>query len=152
MKLGEYPYILSIETNNDGNKVYFVAFIDGSNKNQKTEIAFSVFLGLSEERRILQNICRSDERNIEHNEVSEETLNTRAQHPLQTVEEQVLSSELSCVLYMAIDELPETQRHRFILYYEIGLTYVQIAKMEGCSARAVEYSVNIAKEKIKKKF
>jgi len=46
-------------------------------------------------------------------------------------------------------ELPATQRRRFILYHEFGLTYEQIAEMEGCSKVSAFRSVSRAEEKIK---
>ena len=39
-----------------------------------------------------------------------------------------------------------------ILYYFQGMTYEQIAEMEGCTKRAVKFSVDIAVEKLKKFF
>lgn len=55
-------------------------------------------------------------------------------------------------LHNAILELPETQRRRLILYYFQGLTYEQIAEMEGCTHPAIIKSVSSALEKIKKFF
>ena len=55
-------------------------------------------------------------------------------------------------LHRAISELPEIQKRRLILYYFQGLTYEQIAGMEGCTKRAVKFSVDIAVEKLKKFF
>ena len=55
-------------------------------------------------------------------------------------------------LHRAISELPEIQRRRLILYYFQGMTYEQIAGMEGCTKRAVKFSVDIAVEKLKKFF
>ena len=54
--------------------------------------------------------------------------------------------------HRAISELPEIQKRRLILYYFQGLTYEQIAEMEGCTKRAVKFSVDIAVEKLKKFF
>lgn len=55
-------------------------------------------------------------------------------------------------LHRAISVLPEIQKRRLILYYFQGLTYEQIAEMEGCTKRAVKFSVDIAVEKLKKFF
>ena len=52
----------------------------------------------------------------------------------------------------AISGLPEIQKRRLILYYFQGLTYERIAEMEGCTKRAVKFSVDIAVEKLKKFF
>lgn len=52
-------------------------------------------------------------------------------------------------LNRAIMELPETQRRRFILHFDYGLTYEQIGKMEGCSKMPVKRSIDRAIEKIR---
>lgn len=66
----------------------------------------------------------------------------------------LISSDLvtDAQLHRAISELPEIQKRRLILYYFQGLTYEQIAEMEGCTKRAVKFSVDIAVEKLKKFF
>ena len=47
-------------------------------------------------------------------------------------------------LHKAITILPDTQRRRLELYYFAGLTYEQIAALEGCSYPAVIKSVKKA--------
>lgn len=64
----------------------------------------------------------------------------------------IARSRLYAQLHRAISELPEIQKRRLILYYFQGLTYEQIAEMEGCTKRAVKFSVDIAVEKLKKFF
>ena len=56
------------------------------------------------------------------------------------------------LLCRAIDNLPDKQRRRIILYYFYGLTYEQIAEVEGCSKVAVKYSIGSALRKIKEKI
>lgn len=52
-----------------------------------------------------------------------------------------------------IDEvLPEVQRRRLLLYFFGEMTYEQFAAIEGCTKRAVKFSVDIAIEKLKKDF
>ena len=53
-------------------------------------------------------------------------------------------------LYDAIRKLPEVQRRRLILYYFQGLTYAQIAEMEGCKYQTVQESIYAALKKLKK--
>ena len=55
-------------------------------------------------------------------------------------------------LHRAISELPEIQKRRLILYYFQGLTYEQIAGMEGCTFQAVAKSVAAAEKRLKKFF
>ena len=53
-------------------------------------------------------------------------------------------------LHNAINKLPETQRRRLILYYFNGLTYSQIAEMEGCKYQTVQDSIYAALNNLKK--
>ena len=52
-------------------------------------------------------------------------------------------------LHQAIAKLPEKQRRRLVLYYFGEFTYEQIAEMEGCTKRAVKFSVDIALKNLK---
>ena len=52
-------------------------------------------------------------------------------------------------LYNAIWKLPEAQRRRLIFYYFGGLTYAQIADMEGCKYQTVQESIYAALKKLK---
>jgi len=99
-----------------------------------------------------RNLCRSDERHIEQFKLTDETLYNRAANPPKSVEDAVLYSLQDERLRLVIQSLPEIQQRRFVLYHEFGLTYKQIAKIEGCSFRAIKYSVDIATEKIKNFF
>ena len=56
------------------------------------------------------------------------------------------------LLHKAISKLPEIQRRRLLLYFFGEMTYEQIAALEGCTKRAVKFSVDIAIEKLKKDF
>ena len=55
-------------------------------------------------------------------------------------------------LHLAIAQLPEKQRRRLVLYYFGEFTYEQIAEMEGCTKRAVKFSVDIALKNLKEIF
>ena len=88
----------------------------------------------------------------EQSELTEASLYDRAVHRPATVEESTLQSMEYAKLHRAISELPEIQKRRLILYYFQGLTYEQIAGIEGCTKRAVKFSVDIAVEKLKKFF
>ena len=92
------------------------------------------------------------DRHYEQSELTEASLYDRAVHRPATVEESALQSMEYAQLHRAISELPEIQKRRLILYYFQGLTYEQIAEMEGCTKRAVKFSVDIAVEKLKKIF
>jgi len=92
------------------------------------------------------------DRHYEQSEQSEASLHKRASAPGASVEDLVLQRLESEVLRAAIASLPDKQRRRLLLYYFNELTYEQIAEMEGCTKRAVKFSVDIAIEKLKKFF
>ena len=96
------------------------------------------------------SILNEWDRHIEHFEQTEQSLNHRAYYKAESVEEKVLRNIEYEQLHKTISELPETQRRRLTLYYFRGLTYEQIARMEGCSHPAVIKSVSAAIEKIRK--
>lgn len=145
------PYAIRVEIIDDV-RHYFVSFVDGENKFCEIEVPQSIFIEIHNSIRIIRNLTRSDERHVENTEQTEETLHSRALNYQKGVEDVVIDKELSNVLRNAIADLPKIQKRRFTLYYEFGLTYEQIAEMDGCSIRAIKYSVDIAKEKIYKFF
>ena len=89
------------------------------------------------------------DRHYEHSELTEATLYDRAFVLPESVEDAVLRNMRYEALHNAINKLPETQRRRLILYYFNGLTYSQIAEMEGCTIMPVKRSIDSALKKIK---
>ena len=81
--------------------------------------------------------------------VWEETLQRRALRLPKSLDEFLLDAERDELLYRAIDALPETQKRRFLFYYDYDLNYYQIGRIEHCTASAVRMSVVLAREKIK---
>lgn len=55
-------------------------------------------------------------------------------------------------LYSAINELPELQRRRLLLYFFNGLTYHQIAKIEGVGIMAIARSIKRAVDALKELY
>ena len=92
------------------------------------------------------------DRHYEQSELTEASLYDRAMHRPATVEESALQSMEYAQLHRAISELPEIQKRRLILYYFQGLTYEQIAGMEGCTFQAVAKSVAAAEKRLKNFF
>lgn len=91
-------------------------------------------------------------RHIEHSELTESSLNDRAFYKEESLEETVSRSMEYEQLHKAISKLPETQKRRLLLYFFGELTYEQIAELEGCTKRAVKFSIDLAIEKLKKSF
>jgi RNA polymerase sigma-70 factor (ECF subfamily) len=99
-----------------------------------------------------RNLRRSDERHMEQSDLTDETLYSRAVNPQKSVEETTFDTLRNEQLRLAIRQLPEVQRRRFLLYHEFGLTYKQIAEMEGCAFQVVAKAVKAAESKFKKYF
>ena len=69
-----------------------------------------------------------------------------------SIEDTIIEMLSSEKLRLMIQSLPQIQCRRLILYYEYGLTYMQIAEIEGCSFVAVKLSIDNAKNTIRKNF
>lgn len=89
------------------------------------------------------------DRHYEQSEQTEASLNKRALKKQDSVEEEVQQRMELQALYLAISNLPEIQRRRLVLYYFGEFTYEQIAEMDGCTKRAVKFSVDLAIKKLK---
>lgn len=131
---------------------YFVSFTDGYGEFQRLEINKDIYSALFELNKRDRNLTRLDERNLEHSELTEETLVKRSFKKSKGIEEIILEKEMKTEFWKTIGELPDVQRKRLLLYYDYGFSLKEIAKMENCSIRAVKYSIDIAKKKLKEKI
>ena len=131
---------------------YYLSFKDGRGKQQNIEIVEMLYQTF--DRFELEDISHLNRvsRHIEHSELTEETLNDRTFYKAELIEDIVSESIEYEQLHRAVSELPEVQRRRLKLYFFGELTYEQIAKLEGCTKRAVKFSVDIAVEKLKKNY
>lgn len=139
------PYTISEK---DG--TYLLSFRDGQGVLHNMKISkelFDAFDGFELDDLAILNEW---DRHTEQSEQTERTLDRRALHRLETIEETVERSLTYQQLHSAIAMLPEIQRRRLMLYYFHDLTYEQIAKMEGCTFQAVAKSVTAAEKRLKK--
>jgi RNA polymerase sigma-70 factor (ECF subfamily) len=142
------PYTLRTEVV-EGISRYYVSFLDGEAIRHEIEVSRPVYLEFLRFVKVERNLRRWDERHTEQSDLTDETLHSRALNPQKGVEDTVIDGLYNEQLQRAVESLPEIQRRRFILYHEYGFTYEQIAKMEGCTKRAVKFSVDLATTKIK---
>lgn len=129
---------------------YYVTFTDSAGVHQELEIDKALF-GIMD-RFELDDLSFLNEvdNHYEHSELTETSLHTRAFEPRRTVEETITLLDENERLHKAIAMLPEKQRNRLILYYFRGLTYAQIAEMEGCTIMPIKRSIDAAIENLKK--
>jgi len=131
---------------------YYISFKDGQGERQKTEVEKSVYDTFLQFEKKERNLRRSDERHIEQLDLSEIEIYNRAVHVPKSLEEWAIDAERNERLWLAIADLPEVQRRRFVMYHEDGLSFEEIGEREGCSGRAAQYSVRLAKEKIRERM
>ena len=131
---------------------YYLSFKDGRGIMQNIEIdkvLYDLFNRFElEDISYLNRVSR----HIEHSELTERSLNDRTFYKEESLEETVSRSMEYEQLHKAISKLPETQKRRLLLYFFGELTYEQIAGFEGCTKRAVKFSIDLAIEKLKKIF
>ena len=131
---------------------YYLSFKDGRGVMQNIEIEkvlYDLFNRFElEDISYLNRVSR----HIEHSELTERSLNDRTFYKEESLEETVSRSMEYEQLHKAISKLPETQKRRLLLYFFGELTYEQIAGFEGCTKRAVKFSIDLAIEKLKKIF
>ena len=132
-----------------GITTYHTSFIDGDGNAQELEITKKVYLAIGLGNRKLRNIQRSDERNYEHSELTEISLHQRAMHPPKTVEEIVYGNIQNEQLHKAIENLPDIQKRRLLLYYFEGMTYEEISILEKFSFQTIGRTIKAAEKRIK---
>lgn len=145
------PYTLRTEVS-EGMTRYFISFMDGQATLRETEVSRPVYLEFSRFVKTERNLRRWDERHTEQSDLTDESLYDRALYKPKSVEDASFDSLWNEKLRLAIQDLPEIQRRRFVLHHEFGLTYEQIAEMEGRRKSAVCESVLRAEEKIREKI
>ncbi|MEG0576805.1 MAG: sigma-70 region 4 domain-containing protein [Bacilli bacterium] len=91
-------------------------------------------------------------RYIEHSELTEVTLHKRLLNKQCNITEIIHKKNIIKKLYLAISSLNKIQQKRLIMYYFDDMTYEQIAKAEHCSKSAVKFSIDIAKDHLKKEL
>lgn len=133
----------------DDEKRYFIIYKDEVNKCQmqlslKEYKEFNSFKSQDIKYKNIYN------RYIEHSEQSEETIQKRMLQKIERVEDMVYRSIISEEIQKALLSLNEIQRRKFVMYYIDEMTYEQIAKIEGCTKRAIKFSVDAARMNLQK--
>lgn len=128
---------------------YFLSFSDSEGMARCIEISKAVFDAF--DRFELDDISymHKVDRHYEQSEQTEESVNKRAVHTQEPVEETVARQMEIENLHLGIAQLPEKQRRRLVLYYFGELTYSQIAELEGCTIMPVKRSIDVAIKKLK---
>lgn len=146
-KSKDNPYSLNY---NEENHTYKVSFKDGINIFHEIEVSEKIYEAFDKFE--LEDISQMHkyERHIEHSEIYENTLNSRAVDKPTSLEQEVENKMMVDELKDAINLLSEVQKRRLKMYYFEDMTLKQIADIEGCSPKNVFKSIEQAKENIKK--
>lgn len=129
---------------------HFLSFWDGQGVLQEFQITRELFEALNRFELDDLSILNEWDRHYEHSELTEASLYDRAAMPPESVEETVFRNLRYEALYKAMEQLPEIQRRRLVLYYFARFTYAQIADKEGCKYQTVQESIYAALKKLKK--
>lgn len=132
--------------------LYFIRFKDGEGNEHTLEIGKDLFEAFDQFELDDISYMHKVDRHHEQSALSEASLNERVQDRPVSLEEDVSRRIELERLFDLIAVLPAMQRRRLILYFFGGYTYEKIAEMEGCTKRAVKFSVDIALKKLKEKM
>lgn len=143
-------YIIDTYTLESLNSKYFISFKDFLNNLHKLEISKEVFDEYINFKKISKKISNEFDRHIEHLYLNENTLNHKVHYKEKSVEKNIIKNFENNKLYQAINLLPKNQKERIILYYFKNKSKKEIAKIDNCSIRAVQYSIDIGIKNLKK--
>lgn len=148
-KSNDNPYTLGFD---EDKNIYTVEFIDNQKVLHKVEISEKVYEAFDKFE--LEDISQIHKfrKHIEHSEIYEETLEHRMLNKPITIEEEIENKILIDEVKSIIDSLPDIQKRRLKKYYFEDKTFEEIAREEGCTKRAVKFSIDIALEKISQNF
>ena len=138
------PYTI---INKDGR--YYLSFADGEKVAHEIEIDKSLYDEFDKFELDDLSFLNVTDRHIEQSEQTEASLHRKAVWKPESVEDAVLKRMEKNLLHKSIAMLPEIQRRRVCLYFFGGLTYEQIAELEGCTKMAIKFSIDTAISKLK---
>lgn len=113
------------------------------------EVSTSVKELLEQSDRQIRSQRRQDRRYLDFTPLTDEVLEISLLGVYEDTADLLERMERNARLHKAVGKLTEVQRRRLSLYYFEGLTYSQIAKLEGVSHRAVIYSIEQALKQLK---
>ena len=128
---------------------YIVTVKEPNQPPVEVEVGESVFRALADLQREFWRLNRMETRHSVHIENIPDEFIPREMHaksPEQILVEQIEATEIR----KALRKIPLVQQQRFLLRHLVGLSCRQIADMDGCSIRAVEQSLALARKNLRR--
>ena len=110
----------------------------------RVKVSTSVKELLEQSDRQIRSQRRQDRRHLDYMDFINGLTDAAMNDPQADTADLVMKLENYRKLHAAVNELPETQRRRLLLYFVDKLTYRQIAELEGVNPFAVNHSIKRA--------
>lgn len=133
----------------EGDEHYLVTVTISAYDSREVEVSREVFELLEELQREHWRMERRESRHSWHIEDMREGDLPHKKH-VTTPEQEMMKRLESETLRAALIGLPEIQRRRFLLHHLKQISVKSIARIEGCSDRAVKYSLALARKNLRK--
>ena len=143
-KFKDNPYTLS---SSEKEGLYIIDFKDIKGNFNSVKVSKEVFEVFDEAERYENSKYKEYANRIIHFDIVIENISNNT-----SIEDKILYDNDICILKNIIDELPNIQKRRLVKYFFEDKTLEQIAKEERCSKVAIKYSIDIAIDRISKKF
>lgn len=132
---------------NPSSRRYLIAITQAGGGGAEVEVSQCIFDTLDDLQREYWKCERREARHTCHIEMMRENELPHSRYSKDP--EQLLIEQLEIAeVYRALHCLPVIQQKRFLMRHLIGLPIKQIAKIEGCSERAVKYSLTLARNNL----
>ncbi len=133
----------------DSNEIVFRIAIETSDgREEKVEVTKDIYDEITELQREYWRQEKRESRHTWHLELISEYDLPQVQGG-KGPEQLLIEAYDRAVIVEAVLQIPETQRRRFLLHYLNNLTLDEIAKCEGCSNRAISYSLTLARRNLR---
>lgn len=130
---------------------YFVSFEDGEGDDQTSEISKDLYLELLQQARSDEAYLRWNRRHLDDS-ADVDALSNRSAEDVhcRIVEDTVITAMLVDEDSSARSAVTDLQWRRLQLHYCLGLTFDEIAEMDGCTKMAINDSLTKAIKKLRK--
>ena len=116
------------------------------------EVSVEVYKCLDRADHKEENLAHEKRRHWDIREFDEYIAAAEGRGYQETPEQYVCRMETHAELMAALSLCTEAQRRRFLLYALDGLSFEQIARLDGCSKAAIQDSIEAVRKKFRKLF